>query len=617
MSIDRVIKTEWEHRVNFIRRGWNGNGARVVELATQLRIDARAVQSIIYSPLSPSEKATQLSTLVKPQKTKAAHRNDPLSQHTMIQKIYSYIPCRERHQLALIDSLFNRNHLPSYIADLRELTVCSYPRVKLYAKALRCQCSDVLELQRDAMHTFQSKRRRFKEIGEDRLIASLIQQAPLERLLTLDLKEEWLDDEQMVAIAARCAHLASLRFHGSFLGMKGSITDKSGIAIGTHCHHLIELDAYSTAFTDRSVEQIGIGCPLLKKLRLGTRSDVTEGSLIELAARCSELESFDIFGPHVTEDGMIAVLETCPQLSSLHLYGMTGVTDRLISVLIQRQVTLTELSLPYDARNISFFSLSQLLTRSSDLRQLALPPAFSTARTIDALGKSCPSLRQLTMSSMQEPVQLILWERLFRGCPQLEVLDLGSVSSLNDASLEMIAAQGRSLRNFKLSITDSYLPSLNTFRRLYASLPARAVELSLWHRSSLEPTVDSWSLQRDRLSCLHFNLYYVPKGRDAVWAHAYKYALRNLDNSVEALEEIMHPFRLMIAQLPQDDRQRFFGRLSHVAQEIGTQQKELPLENGYLFRCVHPSPKIGQVPAVILLDILYRLGIPLPSTAPF
>jgi hypothetical protein len=233
-------------------------------------------------------------------------------------------------------------------------------------------------------------------------------------LRELNVPDEWLDDEGLIALGTGCPHLELLQ-----LPANTAVTNTGITAVARN-------GALTTLCIGNGPRVTGVGlrtvveCSALLEVVDLTGTEVTDTTLIALGQHCHKLRRLILRSTSVTQAGVKAIATGCPLLEELTVYNCGAVGPAIEAV----------------ARNCP------------RLRCLRTVPAVITAEAVLALAVCCPLLE--TLEGVDSTVGDVEITALVRGCPALTKLDI-SLSSMTGTGLIAIRDHCRHLKHIELT----------------------------------------------------------------------------------------------------------------------------------------------------------------------
>jgi hypothetical protein len=597
MCAIKILKTEWNNRLNLI--GLSSTHSHFIALSDRIGLKTEAVSKILNDTrLSPFEKKPEILKIfqevwpdVHPLKprlpAKQTHLTTPKPATTalgiarlpndLIGNIYSYIPCYERHRLALVSDLLNANHLRSYMNDLMSSPVFDYAMATRYTKPLKCTELDILKLQQNAVTHF-----RFYSY----VVPPLSRSLPAHEV-TVKTREF---GRQVVSSIVAWVSM------GDIAPIIGRITT-------------LQVDCNCLPFADQDLMTILRNIPSLERLRIqggvSVPSDETGRAIGEY---CKELVELEIHGYKIRDDSVIAIAKGCQRLRKFHWQGYRPIHDVAIAALAEHSPRLIDLALNKSGFSsvleISLSSMNHFVRSHPALERLSIGRCYSSV--FDALVDSCPSLQEF---STEEVIDQTDWshslETLLLNCRQLKTLAIPfKGTSIDSPVASTLCKHGQPLKALTL-----YLPlhesfSVDAIRALKIFLPASDVfraqhgypMTSIFSPDIMEMEID-WN--------------YVPHAKNAAWIRAYQNGLRNTQQfpSYQALRGVAQPFRDKVSfQLNKQEVKLFWNNIDFLETKINDESHCIFLAG----RIMHSD--IAKIPATLMFDALYLSGILQPSS---
>jgi len=144
--------------------------------------------------------------------------------------------------------------------------------------------------------------------------------------LTLEYCSQ-VSDMALEAVAKGCTNLEKLTICSS------NFTDKGMEAIGRGLHNLRSLDfSYSLDISDKGVEFIALGCPLLMSFSANCLK-ISDQSVLAIVGGCRELSNLYLLGAKVSDIGIEAVAKKCVDLKTLVLSCCNNINDKAIDAI--------------------------------------------------------------------------------------------------------------------------------------------------------------------------------------------------------------------------------------------------------------------------------------------
>lgn len=207
----------------------------------------------------------------------------------------------------------------------------------------------------------------------------------------------------------------------------------------SQCPGLLKYTAYRCKqLSDKSLCTVASYCPLLQKVHVGNQDKLSDQALKQLGEHCSELKDVH-FGQcyNVTDEGLIALAKGCSKLQRIYMQENKLVTDRSVQAFAEHCPELQFVGfMGCSVTSQGVIHLTRLQNLSSlDLRHIS----------------------ELNNETVMEVV---------RKCRNLTSLNLCLNWSINDRCVEIIAKEGRSLKELYLvscKITDYALIAIGQY----------------------------------------------------------------------------------------------------------------------------------------------------------
>ncbi|KAF7845255.1 F-box/LRR-repeat protein 3 [Senna tora] len=199
--------------------------------------------------------------------------------------------------------------------------------------------------------------------------------------------------------------------------------------------------------TDMGVGCIAVGCRKLKLICLKWCLGVGDLGVDLIAVKCKELRSLDLSYLPITEKCLPSIVKL-QYLEDLILEGCFGIDDDSLDVFKQGCTTLKKLDIS-GCHNISHIGLSALTSHSGCLEQLTLADSSPVTRALaDALNK-LPILQSIRLDGCQ--VTSAGLKAIGSSCMSLKELSLSKCLGVTDEALSFLLSKHKDLR--KLDIT--------------------------------------------------------------------------------------------------------------------------------------------------------------------
>nr|XP_006627020.1 PREDICTED: F-box/LRR-repeat protein 17 [Lepisosteus oculatus] len=241
-------------------------------------------------------------------------------------------------------------------------------------------------------------------------------------------------DDLLIKIASRRQNVTEINISDC-----RNVLDYGICSLASQCTGLLKYTAYRCKqLSDLSLITIAAHCPLLQKVHVGNQDKLTDEALKKLGERCSELRDVH-FGQcyNLTDEGMIALAKGCPKLQRIYMQENKLVTDKSVKAFAEHCPEL---------QFVGFMGCSVTsqgvihLTRLKNLSSL--------------------DLRHISELNNETVIEVV------RKCTSLSSLNLCLNWSINDRCVEIIAKEGRSLKEIYLvscKITDYALIAIGQY----------------------------------------------------------------------------------------------------------------------------------------------------------
>ncbi|XP_023658768.1 F-box/LRR-repeat protein 17 [Paramormyrops kingsleyae] len=250
-------------------------------------------------------------------------------------------------------------------------------------------------------------------------------------------------DDLLVKIASRRQNVMEINISDCRKVQDGGVR-----ALAQHCPGLLRYTAYRCKqLSDASLSAVAAHCPLLQKVHVGNQDKLTDGALRKLGECCSQLRDVHLgqcYG--VSDDGMVALAKGCPKLQKIYMQENKLVTDKSVQAFAEHCPQLQFVGF----MGCSVTSLGVIhLTRLKNLSSL--------------------DLRHISELSSETVMEVV------RSCRSLSSLNLCLNWSINDRCVEIIAKEGRSLKELYLvscKITDYALIAIGQYSNTIETVDA-------------------------------------------------------------------------------------------------------------------------------------------------
>lgn len=243
-----------------------------------------------------------------------------------------------------------------------------------------------------------------------------------------------VNDDLLVKIASRRQNVTEINISDC-----RGVQDHGVCSLASHCPGLQKYTAYRCKqLGDLSLSALATHCPLLVKVHVGNQDKLTDEALKKLGEHCSELKDIHLGQCYsITDEGMVALAKGCPKLQRIYMQENKLVTDRSVQAVAEHCPEL---------QFVGFMGCpvtSQGVIHLTGLRNLSI---------LD--------LRHISELNNETVMEVV------RKCRNLSSLNLCLNWSINDRCVEIIAKEGRSLKELYLvscKITDHALIAIGQY----------------------------------------------------------------------------------------------------------------------------------------------------------
>ncbi|CAL8345184.1 unnamed protein product [Lota lota] len=243
-----------------------------------------------------------------------------------------------------------------------------------------------------------------------------------------------VNDDLLVKIASRRQNVTEINISDC-----RGVQDHGVCSLASHCPGLQKYTAYRCKqLGDLSLSALASHCPLLVKVHVGNQDKLTDDALKKLGEHCSELKDVHLGQCYsITDEGVVALAVGCPKLQRIYLQENKLVTDRSVQAVAEHCPEL---------QFVGFMGCpvtSQGVIHLTGLRSLSI---------LD--------LRHISELNNETVMEVV------RKCHNLSSLNLCLNWSINDRCVEIIAKEGRSLKELYLvscKITDHALIAIGQY----------------------------------------------------------------------------------------------------------------------------------------------------------
>ncbi|XP_062237889.1 F-box/LRR-repeat protein 17 [Platichthys flesus] len=243
-----------------------------------------------------------------------------------------------------------------------------------------------------------------------------------------------VNDDLLVKIASRRQNVTEINISDC-----RGVHDHGVSSLASHCPGLQKYTAYRCKqLGDMSLSALATHCPLLAKVHVGNQDKLTDDALKKLGEHCSELKDIHLGQCYsITDEGMVALARGCQKLQRLYLQENKQVTDRSVEAVAEH------------CPELQFVGFMGCPVTSQGVIHL------TALRNLSVL-----DLRHISELNNETVMEVV------RKCRNLSSLNLCLNWSINDRCVEIIAKEGRSLKELYLvscKITDHALIAIGQY----------------------------------------------------------------------------------------------------------------------------------------------------------
>uniref|UniRef100_A0A7N9AM98 F-box and leucine-rich repeat protein 17 n=1 Tax=Mastacembelus armatus TaxID=205130 RepID=A0A7N9AM98_9TELE len=243
-----------------------------------------------------------------------------------------------------------------------------------------------------------------------------------------------VNDDLLVKIASRRQNVTEINISDC-----RGVHDHGVSSLASHCPGLQKYTAYRCKqLGDTSLLALAAHCPLLVKVHVGNQDKLTDEALKKLGEHCSELKDIHLGQCYsITDEGVVALARGCPKLQRLYLQENKMVTDQSMRAVAEY------------CPELQFVGFMGCPVTSQGVIHL------TALRNLSVL-----DLRHISELNNETVMEVV------RKCRKLSSLNLCLNWSINDRCVEIIAKEGRSLKELYLvscKITDHALIAIGQY----------------------------------------------------------------------------------------------------------------------------------------------------------
>ncbi|XP_031425774.1 F-box/LRR-repeat protein 17 [Clupea harengus] len=243
-----------------------------------------------------------------------------------------------------------------------------------------------------------------------------------------------VNDELLVKIASRRQNVTEVNISDC-----RNVQDHGVCSLASQSAGLLKYTAYRCKqLSDLSLCTIATHCPLLAKIHVGNQDKLTDHALKLLGQHCSELKDVHLGQCYnISDEGMVALATGCPKLQRIYMQENKLVTDKSVRAFAEHCPEL---------QFVGFMGCS--VTSQGVIHLTGL-------RNLSSL-----DLRHISELNNETVMEVV------RKCRNLSSLNLCLNWSINDRCVEIIAKEGRRLKELYLvscKITDYALIAIGQY----------------------------------------------------------------------------------------------------------------------------------------------------------
>uniref|UniRef100_A0A672MES6 F-box and leucine rich repeat protein 17 n=1 Tax=Sinocyclocheilus grahami TaxID=75366 RepID=A0A672MES6_SINGR len=241
-------------------------------------------------------------------------------------------------------------------------------------------------------------------------------------------------DDLLVKIASRRQNVTEINISDC-----RNVQDHGVCSLASNCPGLIKYTAYRCKqLSDVSLCTVAIHCPLLQKVHVGNQDKLTDHALKLLGEHCKELKDVH-FGQcySISDEGLVALAQGCSKLQRIYMQENKLVTDKSVQAFAE------------NCPDLQFVGFMGCLVTSQGVIHL------TQVRHLSSL-----DLRHISELNNETVMEVV------RKCRNLTSLNLCLNWTINDRCVEIIAKEGRSLKELYLvscKITDHALIAIGQY----------------------------------------------------------------------------------------------------------------------------------------------------------
>ncbi|KAK9971160.1 hypothetical protein ABG768_027051 [Culter alburnus] len=241
-------------------------------------------------------------------------------------------------------------------------------------------------------------------------------------------------DDLLVKIASRRQNVTEINISDC-----RNVQDHGVCSLASNCPGLIKYTAYRCKqLSDVSLCTVAVHCPLLQKVHVGNQDKLTDHALKLLGEHCKELKDVH-FGQcySISDDGLVALAQGCNKLQRIYMQENKLVTDKSVQAFAE------------NCPELQFVGFMGCSVTSQGVIHLTRLQHLSSL-----------DLRHISELNNETVMEVV------RKCRNLTSLNLCLNWTINDRCVEIIAKEGRSLKELYLvscKITDHALIAIGQY----------------------------------------------------------------------------------------------------------------------------------------------------------
>lgn len=348
------------------------------------------------------------------------------------------------------------NHLPSSIL----LKVLSHLTVKE-----RCLCASlVCKYWRDLCLDFQFWKQidlsGLQQVNDDLLVKIASRRQNVTEINISDCRA--VHDHGVSSLASQCPGLQKYTAYRC-----KQLGDISLCALATHCPLLVKVHVGNQdKLTDAALKKLGEHCSELKDIHLGQCYGISDDGIMALARGCPKLQRLYLQeNKMVTDQSMRAVAEHCPELQFVGFMGCPVTSQGVIHLTALRNLSVLDLRHISELNNET---VMEVVRKCRNLSSLNLCLNWSiNDRCVEIIAKEGRSLKELYLVSCKITDHALI--AIGQYSSTIETVDAGWCKDITDQGATQIAQSSKSLRYLGLMRCDKV--NEETVERLVVQYP--------------------------------------------------------------------------------------------------------------------------------------------------